>query len=331
MIRDRIRSHWRTLLALLGLALVIALVWRAGPADIANQLKQAGWGFGWLLLLAMAWRAIAGAGMWVLFERGSISLWTAFIIRTVGEAVNTVTPLMNFGGEPIKAALLKSHVGLETGASVVVLDKTMTYVASLFVMVTALVVGLFLLEGHPAVFGITVALIGMMASVVAYLAYRQARGDLLQLVTSLLKLIRVHPKPETLERVARIDALLSEFWRNRRAQLLASVAIHFVGRSLRAFDILLCMMLLGLAPDFAAAYFVAGVAMMVNTAFSFVPGQLGASEGSHAYVFALLGIGFAAGVSISLLRRARDWVLAAAILPIVALYPRKNAGVHRQP
>ncbi len=317
----------RVALLLLGLTLLGVLVWRAGPKEVLAHAMSVGWGFLWLILIALGWRTMAATGMWLLFDPAHRMKWlTVFLIRVGGESVNTLTPFFNMGGEPVKALMLKKHVGLETGSSIVLLDKTMFFLASLVFMVTGLMLGVFVLSDHPAALATAGTLLAMWVVGFAFLIRQQARGRLVSTLTHWLALVRVRIRPETRERLDRVDQTLSTLWTKRQGRLWLSFIAHMAGRLLRSVDVYVAVLLLGMTVDFSTAYFIGAVGVLVNTAFAFIPGALGAFEGGHGYVFELLGMSAAAGVSVGLIRRLRTWAFAAMSYPIVVLYPTEAVG-----
>src|SRR5262249_55582272 len=66
------------------------------------------------------------------------ALWKLWM---VGEAFNTVTPLASFGGEPVKAALLKKHyrVDLREATAALVLAQTINIMALVLFLVAGFV------------------------------------------------------------------------------------------------------------------------------------------------------------------------------------------------
>ena len=54
-----------------------------------------------------------------------------------------------------------------------------------------------------------------------------------------------------------------------------------------------------------------GSAKLVAFVFFFVPAQLGATEGSNALIFPIIGLPIAAGVTLALVRRVRSLCIAA--------------------
>ena len=103
----------------------------------------------------------------------------------VGEAFNTVTPLGSFGGEPVKAGLLKKHhgVGLREATAALVLAQTINIMALV----------LFLIAG----FGL------MLRSEVIPSAYRVTAGSALAGFTGCVLLLFLTQRHGMVSRVAR--------------------------------------------------------------------------------------------------------------------------------
>ena len=55
-----------------------------------------------------------------------------------------------------------------------------------------------------------------------------------------------------------------------------------------------------------------GGVKFIAVAFSFIPGQFGASEGVYALLFGAIGLPTAAGLTLALVRRVRGVLVAAA-------------------
>src|SRR5690348_14757278 len=93
--------------ALLGLALLVAVVWKVGVAEIAADVRQVGWGLllviaiGGLrfLLRALAWRLC-------LDQPSMLTVRDAFAAVICGDTIGNLTPLGPLVGEPAKAAIV---------------------------------------------------------------------------------------------------------------------------------------------------------------------------------------------------------------------------------
>ncbi len=312
----------RIVLALLGVGLLGGFVYSAGPTEIGRNLARIGWGFGWLVALSLLWRSLAATGMWLLIgAEARVPWWKVMLIRTAGESLNALMPFGNVGGEPIKAVLLARELGGSTATGVVLLDKTIFFVGSLLFMTSGTVVGAFVLADHPKVLAGVVALLVPWVGVLGWIVWRQARGDLLAKLAQLAAVVRLPLGDGLKEKLGRIDRVISAFWARGKGRFLASLAVHTLARVLRAADVWLCVALLGESIAWSGAYFTAAAGMLVSTTFFFIPGALGASEGGHAFVFDLIGLGVAAGVTVGLVRRIRNYFISALAYGLVVWWP----------
>src|SRR5262245_58210164 len=136
----------RTLTILLLIAGTALLAFTLAQADLGNawsRLHDVGWS-GVAVLAALHFVAsLAQAGILICTVPTARAtghwvhaLWKVWM---VGDAINTVTPLGSFGGEPVKAALLKKHygVGLREATAALVLAQTVNIIA----LVVFLVIG----------------------------------------------------------------------------------------------------------------------------------------------------------------------------------------------
>lgn len=320
----------RFLLLLTGVLLLSVLVWRAGPEAILTQILSVGWGFGLLLLLSLAWNTTAVFAWRVLFDRdhptiGWKRLWHT---RLAGEAVNTLTPFLNLGGEPVKVWLLKQHLADDQGATYVVLDKTIYFLASLLYMASGVMLGFLVFTGEPKVLGIACALLTVWLVAMVWLIRRQRKGHTVLAAMNLLEKVGVKFSRERRERMEKVDADLSEFWEMHQIRFLMAVFLHFLGRVFRAVDVWVIAWLLGMELNFLSAYVISAAAVIINAAFSFIPGALGAYEGGHGLLLKSLGLGMEGGVSMGILRRVRTLTFAGLsyLLLVFRPEPEGQAG-----
>lgn len=300
--------------ALVGLLLLAGFVALAGPEAILGHVRRLGTGLLWLLGLALAWRVLETSAMWCLFPNDARPRWSAlFAVRTFGESLNMLTPLMGMGGEPIKALLLRGHVGHESSTGYVLLDKTVFFVASVLFMLSGATAALWIVGDRSLAMsgGCALALLWLLGLV--WLARTQARGHLVASVVGLLGRLGVQPSHARLAQLEAVDATLRRAYAQRRPQLRLALAVHFAGRVLRVVDVWLCAWLLDVPVSWGAAYVVAAAGTLIGAAFAFIPGALGAYEGGQALVLARFGVDMSAGVTLGLVRHLRNWVMAALL------------------
>lgn len=314
--RETRRSPWpRVLPLLLGVALLAGFVVAAGPARIVENIASVGWGFLYLLLVSTAWRCIASTAMWLLLDpeddpERRVPWWRVNAVRWAGESLNTLLPFGNMGGEPLKAVMLSEELGGARSTGIVVLDKTIFFISGVFFMSSGVLVGVFVLIDRPVILWVSLALILPWVALLAWAIRHQIAGDLVVRLSRLLSVFRVRLSEKRLATLAEVDGTLSTFWREHRGRFLGALTLHTFGRGLRAVDVWLCVWAMGLHIDWTAAYFTAAAGMLVTASLTFIPGQIGASEGGHALAFELIGLGFAAGVSVGLIRRIRNYMLS---------------------
>src|SRR5215471_3220690 len=137
----------------------------AGSALLGFTLSHVDLGQAWSRLHDVGWSGIAVLGGLLLaasltqagilietvpsaraIPRRLSALWKLWM---VGEAFNTVTPLGSFGGEPVKAGLMKKHygVGLREATAALVLAQTINIIA----LVVFLVAGFALMLRSPVI------------------------------------------------------------------------------------------------------------------------------------------------------------------------------------
>jgi uncharacterized membrane protein YbhN (UPF0104 family) len=231
----------------------------------------------------------------------------------------------NVAGEPIKAMLLKRYLGGAESTGLVLLDKTIFFVASMVFMASGTLFGVWVLADSATVVITAVALLVPWVGALSWIVWRQAKGDFIVQMSRVLRVLRIRLSDKTLAKLTRIDGLLSEFWRLHKARFALSFLAHLVGRMLRALDVWVCVMLLGLQITWYSAYFTAAAGMLISASFVFIPGGLGAFEGGQGFVFEAIGLGFSAGVTVGIIRRIRNYLIASVGYLLLVFWPAPAA------
>ena len=319
------RSALQWALAGTGFALLVALVYQAGPARLAELAGRVGWAMP-LILVPYALGTIVDAEGWrVTFARLPPPRWLLFRVRLVGEALNSVTPTAYLGGEPVKAYLLRRFdVPLGEAATSVILAKTALTIAQIaFVVLGA---ALFFVEHGAGWSEIpTVALMVASAVVVTLLLVRWQRR---RPVAAIARLgMRLFPNARLAARLARrageIDDHLAAFYGTRPGAAVASAGLHLVGWFAGAVEIVLIMLLIGHPVAWSDAVIIEALSQPVRFLGLLIPGTLGVFEAGGLAICALIGLPPDLALAMLLLKRARELAFALLGLALLAqLRPR---------
>ena len=291
--RTLLRLGLRLLVGVGVLAAVLRMVGAGDPARLIHRVGQAGW---WLALVpvptlvAMSLDVVGWQALLRLL--GHPVAWLRLLaVRLSVEAVVLAAPGGSVAGEPLKASLLRSRLGvpLRAGAASLVLTKALvTASASIYLGLAALLASTRDTAGTPA----------RVAAAISAL--------LLVLSTSLLlvlhRLAVAPPRGEGTHRWRR--------WYERRRAELAGVAgeakvfyragprgwllcfipflFEWFTEGCESFLILRC---LSVSISLGDALVVDGVGSVLRAFAFFVPGGLGVQDGAQVLLLRLLGFG----------------------------------------
>jgi putative membrane protein len=264
------------------------------PLVIALHMVQ-------LLLSCVAWRT--------LFTAPRPRIAAFFRLRLIREGIDSLYPVAQIGGEVIGARML-ARLGVATGkagASVIV-DLTLEVLSQAGFLLTGVSVLAMLAGGSRSI-----EWLGTMA-----LAVIAACGFLLAQHLGLLRLLEM-----LVDRIAgRFLVLASlsltglhtaaEGFYRRGGALLRATLLHFVSWSLGTIETWIVLRALGAPASLSQALVVESLGMAARSAGFAIPGALAVQEGG--FVLAVLSVGLpdSAGLSLSLVKRAREALVGSA-------------------
>jgi hypothetical protein len=310
----------RLLLLVLGLGMVALLVWRVGPRLVLNMLARVGWSFPAVAAIYAAHVAIRATALWRSVLGGAVSYGDVLRIRLSGEAVEMLTFTGPFLAEPAKAWLLK-HRGLATAdAFAAVATEYLLYtVVSSWLATIAL--SLLLARGllPPAVRPAAVVILATTIAFIAAFVFAAITG--IGLIVPLVRASRLLIGARRAERVAQelspVEKVLVTFLHTYPKRLTEVFAMETAAHVLLICEIWIVVAGLGFRLSWRDPLIVEGGVKFIAIAFSFIPGQFGASEGVYALLFGAIGLPTAAGLTLALVRRVRG--LLVAVAGVVAL------------
>lgn len=311
------------MLFLVGVTLVALMVWNTGPDVIVAGLRGSAWVVAALIPLwaviytlnAIAWRLLTSDG------GQPLPLYHALRITLVAFAVNYATPLMSFGGEPLKIVAATPWLGRNRAVGSVVAFRLLHALAHVLGFLVALIPAAVLLPHTPAVAAILVAVGAALVLVAAFLLSRHREGmaihllDLLRRIPLLRRLaLRLEPRTAALHE---IDAHLTAVYTGAPHKFYAALAVETVARffTLSEYWIILYGMGLGVNPWLALV--VASFSSLVVNLLSFLPYELGSKEGGLYFIFKWVGMAPALGLTASLLSRIRELVFIAIGMALI--------------
>lgn len=294
-------------LVLLGLGLVFlaCLVWKVGPGELWRQLSALGWGV-LLLILAEGLANLAHTVAWqccIHESQTRVRLWRLFCMASAGYAINYLTPTASVGGDVSRAALLASdHKGSQAVTSVL-LDKLMSAVAHLLLVMLGGIL-LCLRVSLPgalwlAMAGTTALLIGGTVAFILLQKYGKLGGICRWLVEHRLG---GRAMQQAAQHISEVDEALKQFYRQYPWDLALSVGWHLLGHSVALLHAWLFLWLLGQPAPFTTVAAAGILALWFDLLTFMIPMNLGTLEGSRLVIFKALGcqalLGMAFGVAV---------------------------------
>lgn len=302
------------ILALGGMVLFVYFVRKAGLTQIVDGIRRLGAGF--ILILAIsAVRHVVRAIAWSLCveEPYRLRFWDALRARLMGDAIGNILPFASFVvSEPAKPALIRDRVPLMAGFSAIVIENifySLSVVVFVFSGMLALLLNFSLPKGLRLAGLITLAAITMIIVVGAVLIRKQLRF--------------VSGTAGFLHRRG-----LNEMWVGK-ARLLEDRVYGFYQRNSSRFLPILfleaCFHLAGVTeiyvtlsfispqqpPTMFTAFILESVNRVITMAFKFIPLRMGVDEAGTGKVSKVLQFTEAVGVTLAIVRKARDVFWAA--------------------
>jgi hypothetical protein len=297
-----------------GLALLVWVVMKAGPADLAADVRQVGWGLVLIvaiggmrfLLRAVAWRLC-------LDPPHRLHLKDAFAAVICGDAIGNLTPLGPLVGEPAKAAFVRGRVALAPALTALAIENLL-YTLSAAAMIAAGMVALLVRFQLPQ----SVRGVGELAIAGTFVLFVIALWMLWRQPALISRALGVAPRlRKHADRVRQVEEEIYTFASRHRAALPALAAAEIGFHVLGVAEIYLTLWLLNAsAPTLLTAFVFEGANRLITVVFKFVPLRLGVDEAGTAGFAALIGLAPKTGLALAIVRKARMvfWAVAGGVL-----------------
>lgn len=329
-------KRWPLLAFALWAAGLLLVIWalRSIPLGAVRStlIQLSLWQVAVLAAVNAAVLVVFGARWWLLIRAlgARRRLLTILAYRLAAFGVNYFTPGPQFGAEPLQVAVLhtRQKISGPEAATSVVLDKLLELAVNLGFLVWGLALvlsqGLFTALEPASLLAFALALLALpMLYLAALWSGLRPLTRLLAFPSSRLGRLAAVSRLEGF--VTAAEARAGAFCREQPRVFAAAALLSFGGWLLMILELWLTLFFLGLPATLTQAFIIltaARVAFLAPT-----PGGLGALEAALVLATTTLGFGPAAGISLALLVRARDFLLGAAGLALAGrLMPRARTA-----
>jgi uncharacterized protein (TIRG00374 family) len=293
-----------------GAAIFAWLVARIGLQAILGAFSALSWRFAIILVFpCVLFKTFDTLGWYFAFPVSRAGFLTLAKTRLIGQAVNSTTPTAMIGGDAAKAWLLRDEVRMsESLSSLVIARTTMTVSQGLFLLLAVVLAQHGLTSDGRLIPAMTWLLVLEVIAIGGFVAV-QMRAPF-STGHGLLRRFGMFERRDVGGTAAEIDQMLATFYRRQPGRLSLSLIFHLLGWVASAGEVWVILAFLGVPVSAANALVIEGFGTGIRFATFFVPSQVGFAEGGAVATFVALGLGGAAGLSFSVVRRLRElaWV-----------------------
>jgi putative membrane protein len=309
------RHWWRhfmarpmTLAAGGGLLLAILLIVSQGPPAVFEALAGVGIGALWIVLVRSLQITGAGGAWWVLIpgRRGEL-LTGCLVLRWVRDAINSLLPVAQIGGEIVGARLLTVwRVGAGVASASVLVDLLVqTATQLLFAVLGVLLLARF--GGEQQLIGwLSVGLLVMGLAVTGF--FLTQRMGVARRLERLLLRAAASPRWGAIAGGANFHHALRAIHARYGALAIAAGA-HLIVWFIGALEIWIALAYMGYSVGYLQALAIESLGHAFRASGFLIPAGLGVQEGGFAAVCAVLGIPAPVAIALSLVKRVPEIVL----------------------
>jgi putative membrane protein len=306
-----LRTAFKGIVLTLGLGLFGWFIYRAGPAEIFNNMSRLGWLTPVVVMPYFLVYVLDTSGWYLAFGSYAAvrpAYLTLFRVRWAGESVNNVIPSGSVGGEALKVYLLHKRgvPGLTAGTSVVVSKTCQVLAQAFFIGLGALCATIELPASAGARTGMLLITVAVFAvAVLIFVLQRQGMFSSLHALLARFS-IRIRALETNLPKLRALDEQTYAFYNRDRGCFFRSTAAFLMGWLADAFELYVICHLLGLPLAWTEAIAIESFISVAKAVGVFVPGALGVQESGVVLLFEVFALPVPVAVTYAILRRGRE-------------------------
>lgn len=294
---------------LIGIGLFAYFVKQAGVGQILEGIGRLGAGFG-LVIAISAIRPIVRALAWTLCMEAPYRLRfrDAVRARIMGDALGNVIPFAGFlVSEPSKAALIRDRVPLAAGIPALAIESlfySLSVTLFIFAGMTALLLSFNLPKGLRTVSIVTLVLIVFVIAAGVALIFKR-----LKVISGAARLLqRRGLDAKWVEKSQSVEERIYGFYSRSQSRFLPIILLECCFHLAGVLEIYVTLSFISpdQSPTFLTAFILESVNRVITLAFKFIPLKVGVDEAGTGRVSRVLGFTIATGVTLAIVRKARD-------------------------
>jgi hypothetical protein len=299
---------------LLGLVLLWRLAVAVDLKEVGSRLQEMGIGIAFIVGINVAAVSIDTMTWSVILRKipfGARGLWELWKIRMVGTSYNQLIPAIGVGGEPIKAVLLKRHMGIgyrEGSASMVAFETVNLLALISFSLVAYMVCNI--VDSALLSLGwiLPVGLLSFSAAIVGFFIFQRYR-----VASILLSAIHRGWWRQKLEKLVAgtkfVETWLVDFYVRRSRSFALSLALSSLTVVMGGLELHVASIFLDSPIGFWTCLALIAFVEVVKAGTFFVPGRIGTQDVAIVSVVTLVTGDAAIGLSLAVVRRIRELIM----------------------
>ncbi len=315
--------------ALVGILIFAFIVYRIGPAQIWDNIRQITWqNFLILMGLRLLYWILRTINWKVIFDRYECdnTLIHMFAARMCSHAVSQLTPSAQVGGEAARIFMVKCS-SKKISLATVIVDKTIEFITVIVFTIIGVAIALTRIPLPGKLKTLLIGCVVLATLLLLFIISKQKKGlfgwlrDILVKMRLKFKFLEKHR--ETIEET---DEYISDFYSRHRRAFVGVFLLYSLLVLLWTAEIHVTLQFIGADHITFLDSFLITALGNVAFVFPFIPASLGIYEATYVALFALLGKGTGVGFTLVIIRR----IIALLWAGIGLLGMLKPGGVEKK-